>query len=202
LDKFGFLESLSPKLTPASSASLVPKKTASVAVIFHEGRDGEEVLLIRRAEREGDPWSGQVAFPGGMVSAVDGSFQDTARREALEEVGVDLSAGSAVFLGYMQEFRPHTKQVVVVPSVFKLVASSGLTPNQEEVASCEWASLTELAGEEARSSYLIPKSGGQIPFPCIVHRGLVIWGLTERILSGIIRSAKGQSGGVKSGATG
>jgi hypothetical protein len=74
---------------------------------------------------------------------------------------------------------------VVVPSIFKLVESSALTPNHE-VASYEWASLGELVGEEARSSHLIPKGGVQVPFPCIVHRGLVIWGMTERILSEII----------------
>ena len=185
-----FLDSLSPKLTAEASARPVPRKSASVAVIFRDAQDDEELLLIRRAEREGDPWSGQVAFPGGMVSPADKSFEDTAKREAVEEVGVDLSGGAAVFRGYMRDFRARTKEVVVVPSVFKLVAASSvLTPNQE-VASCEWASLGELAGEEARSSYLIPKGGGQIPFPCIVHRGLVVWGMTERILSTIIRGRR------------
>jgi len=186
LTNVSFLDSLSRKLTAESSARLVPRKSASVAVIFRDAQDDEEVLLIRRAEREGDPWSGQVAFPGGMVSAADRSFEDTAMREAAEEVGVDLSGGAAIFRGYMRDLRARTKEVVVVPAVFKLVSLSSLKPNQE-VASCEWASLGELASEEARSSYLIPRSGGQIPFPCIVHRGLVIWGLTERILSGIIR---------------
>ena len=202
-----FLDSLSPKLTAEATARLVPRKSASVAVIFRDAQDDEEVLLIRRAEREGDPWSGQVAFPGGMVGPADKTFEDTAKREAAEEVGVDLSNRAAVFRGYMRDFRARTKEVVVVPSVFKLVASSSsqLTPNQEEVASCEWASLGELAGEEARSSYLIPKGGGQIPFPCIVHRGLVIWGMTEKILSVIIRgrtdaAATGLQG--KSSATG
>jgi 8-oxo-dGTP pyrophosphatase MutT (NUDIX family) len=173
-------------------------------VIFRDTQDEEEALLIRRAEREGDPWSGQVAFPGGMVSQADKSFEDTAKREAAEEVGIDLSSGAAVFRGYMRDFTPRTKEVVVVPSVFKLVESSTLTPNRE-VASCEWASLGELAGEVARSSYLIPKGGGQIPSPCIVHRGLVIWGMTERILSEIIggrtdAATTGLQG--KSGATG
>jgi 8-oxo-dGTP pyrophosphatase MutT (NUDIX family) len=191
-------------LTAEASARLVPRKSASVAVIFRDAQDDEEVLLIRRSEREGDPWSGQVAFPGGMVSPADKSFEDTAKREAVEEVGVDLSGGAAVFHGYMRDFRARTKEVVVVPSVFKLVAASTPTPNQE-VASYEWASLGELAGEEARSSYLVPKGGGQVPFPCIVHRGLVVWGMTERILSTIIRgrrdaAASGLQG--KSSATG
>jgi hypothetical protein len=61
-----------------------------------------------------------------------------------------------------------------------------LTPNAE-VAACDWASIKELTGEAAQSSYLLPRSRDEIPFPCIVHRGLVIWGLTERILSALIR---------------
>jgi 8-oxo-dGTP pyrophosphatase MutT (NUDIX family) len=193
LTKGSFLDSLSPRLTGDVPVRLVPRRSAGVAVIFRDVQDDEEVLLIRRAEREGDPWSGQVAFPGGMVSATDKSFEDTAKREAAEEVGLDLSQGAAEFIGYMRDFKARTREVVVVPSVFKLVASSALTPNGE-VTSCEWASLRELAGEEARSSYLIPRSGGEIPFPCIVHRGLVIWGMTERVLSAILRGRKDAGG--------
>ena len=197
-----FLDSLSPKLSAESPARLVRKKSASVAVIFWDAQGDEEVLLIRRAEREDDPWSGQVAFPGGMVSAEDESFEETARREAAEEVGVDLSGGAAVFRGYMRDFKARTREVTVVPSVFKLAGPSEVTPNAE-VASHEWASLGQLAAEEARSSYLIPRGGGQIPFPCIVHHGLVIWGLTERILSGILRGRTGVGAEAqKPGATG
>jgi len=181
------LDSLATKLSPETRSRLVPKKSASVAVILRNAQASPEVLLIRRAERKDDPWSGQAAFPGGMVSAADKSFEGTAKREAMEEVGVDLSGGAAVFLGYMREFRAHTKEIVVVPSVFKLLGSPAVNPNGE-VATYEWASLTELAGEASRSSYVIPRSGGQIPFACIVYHSLVIWGLTERILSGIIRS--------------
>ena len=181
-----FLDSLLPGLVREHTARLAPGRSAGVAVIFRMSSDGyEEVLLIRRAEREGDPWSGQVAFPGGMVGAQDGSFEDTAKRETLEEVGVDLSKGAAVFLGYMGEFKARTREVAVVPSVFKLIATSSVRLNRE-VASFEWASLVELARDEARSTYLHDKSGAKIAFPSLVHRGLVIWGLTERILSVIM----------------
>jgi len=190
LTRENFLDSLSPNLTHQDPVRLPPGRSAGVAVIFRSSHDDEEeVLLIRRAEREGDPWSGQVAFPGGMVSAADRSFEETARREAAEEVGVDLSKGAAVFLGYMREFKARTREVVVVPSVFKLIAASAVTPN-EEVASCEWVSLRELATKEARSTYFHSKSGTAIPFPSLVHRGLVIWGLTERILSAIFEDRK------------
>ena len=51
-----------------------------------------------------------------------------------------------------------------------------------------WVSLRELAKKEARSAHLLRRGGMEIPFPSLVHKGLVIWGLTERILSAIIRN--------------
>ena len=190
-----FLNSLSASLAREHPAGFVPRESASVAVVFQDPGDEEQVLLIRRAEREGDPWSGQVAFPGGMVSAGDGSFEETARRETAEEVGVDLSSGPASFLGYMRELKARTRDVVVVPSVFKLTAPATVTPNKE-VASYEWVALRSLARRDARSTYLLRRNGAEVPFPSYIHRGLVIWGLTERILSTIIgdRTGAGDDG--------
>ena len=66
---------------------------ASVALIVRDRRL-PSVLLIRRAERTGDPWSGQVAFPGGKKQEGDLTARDTAVRETMEEVGIDLSRSS------------------------------------------------------------------------------------------------------------
>ena len=189
MTKWGFIGSFSPKLTRDEPAQLVPRKSAGVAVIFRSNKGEEEVLLIRRAERKGDPWSGQVAFPGGMVSPTDRSFEETARRETVEEVGIDLTPRAGVFLGYMRELKVRVREVVVVPSVFRLdVAVAVILSN--EVAAYEWVSLGKLASDEARSTYLLHRDGEAIAFPSFVHQGLVIWGLTERILSAIIRNRK------------
>ena len=131
MTKESFLDSLSPRLTGVETARLVPKESASVAVIFRNLDGGEEaVLLIRRAEREGDPWSGQVAFPGGMVSVADESFEATARRETLEEVGIDLSPKTAAFLGYMRELKARMREVVVCP--VRLQAGSGFQSDAQQ----------------------------------------------------------------------
>jgi len=185
LVKGSFLDSLAPRLTWEQPAPLVPRESAGVAAIFRDLGHGEEVLLITRAERKGDPWSGQVAFPGGMVSAADASFEETARRETLEEIGIDLALDAA-FLGYMGERRARMRDVVVVPSVFRVAAAPRLTLNSE-VASYEWVPLESLASRKARSTYLLRRENAEIPFPSLVHGGLVIWGLTERILSSVIQ---------------
>ena len=89
------------KLGRSEPIGKIQGDTAAVAVIF--GRAGS-FLLIRRVERPDDPWSGQVAFPGGRVEPEDASFSETACREAREEVGLDLKAKATV-LGIHGKFR-------------------------------------------------------------------------------------------------
>jgi 8-oxo-dGTP pyrophosphatase MutT (NUDIX family) len=187
LTKASFIESLSSTLTKVEPARLVRRKSAGVAVIFRNLGGEEEVLIITRAERKDDPWSGQAAFPGGMAGPTDGSFEETARRETAEEVGIDLSNG-AVFLGYMRELNTRMGDIEVVPSVYHLEAPAAVTLSGE-VASYKWVRLEDLAAMEARSTFVLHRGGLEIRFPSLVHQGLVIWGLTERILSAIIRKS-------------
>jgi 8-oxo-dGTP pyrophosphatase MutT (NUDIX family) len=48
-----------------------------------------QLLLIKRAKREGDPWSGDIALPGGHVELEEDDFQAVCR-ETQEEIGLDL----------------------------------------------------------------------------------------------------------------
>ena len=65
---------------------------AAVALILLPTSDGDlEALFIKRAEVEGDPWSGQMAFPGGRRDPVDDDLLATAARATLEETGIDLA---------------------------------------------------------------------------------------------------------------
>jgi 8-oxo-dGTP pyrophosphatase MutT (NUDIX family) len=187
MDQRRFLDSLRPRLVSDPLTRMVPRETAAVAVIFLVEKGRERILLIRRAERDGDPWSNHMAFPGGMVGPEDSSFEETAKREANEEVGVDLSPDSASFLGYMLRLKARLRDVTVVPAVFELNSRPELKPNNE-VASCEWALMEDLAREDARSTYLVkgPLSKEEVTQPALVHHGNVIWGLTERIISAII----------------
>ena len=75
--------------------------SAAVAMVLREGPQGVEALFIERARRDGDPWSGQMAFPGGRWETVDGSLRETAARETFEELSVDLS--DSPYLGYLGE---------------------------------------------------------------------------------------------------
>src|SRR3989442_10873051 len=84
---------------------------------------GLEALFIRRAQRADDPWSGQVALPGGRRDAGDADLFATAVRETREETGIDLAGAER--LGRLDDLYPRTPTlppVVVRPFVFALVA--------------------------------------------------------------------------------
>jgi 8-oxo-dGTP pyrophosphatase MutT (NUDIX family) len=170
----------------------VERETAAVAVIIRSAPTGEEVLLIRRAVREGDPWSGDAAFPGGRVEAQDGSFRDAAVREALEEVGVDLAA-TARFLGCMHQFQAKRMGIWVVPVVFLLTGPVAIRANSE-VSSYFWVPFPELLAPENRSIFRLARGDEVMTFPSLELRGYVVWGLTERILSSLAGLADGGTG--------
>ena len=160
------------------------RRLAAVAVVF--GPDPDSVLLIRRAEREGDRWSGQMAFPGGRWSPDDRDLQVTAQRETREEVGVDLS--SARLLGQLDDSAPRSSNlppVIVRPFVFVLAERVPLAANHE-VASARWVSLDQLMAEAVYRPFDFEAAGVRMRFPGYHLAEGVVWGMTERILTPVL----------------
>jgi 8-oxo-dGTP pyrophosphatase MutT (NUDIX family) len=158
-------------------------KFAAVSIIVRD-TESPSVLLIKRAERMGDPWSGQIAFPGGRAQSGDLTARDTAIRETMEEVGIDLSRG-AEFLGYGASAATHTGNMEVVPAVFMLREAADVKPN-EEVASYQWVDLGDLAAPQSQSTYQLNYGGKPVSMPAYAVGGYVVWGLTYRILSTVL----------------
>jgi 8-oxo-dGTP pyrophosphatase MutT (NUDIX family) len=156
---------------------------AAVSMVIRE-RQSPSVLLIKRAEREGDPWSGQIAFPGGKMQAQDRTAKDTAIRETLEEVGFDLNR-SGGFLGYGPVTTTHTGTMDVVPSVFELKEGVQISSN-EEVASYRWVALKDLLSPASRSSFRLNFQGNAVQMPAYAVGDYVVWGLTYRILNSVL----------------
>lgn len=156
----------------------------SVALILSPGRSGPDILLIRRAEREGDPWSGHIGLPGGRRDPGDADRLAVALRETREEV--DVSLGPEHLLGELDDLHPRTPTlppVCIRPFVFGLQERPAARPS-EEVAACYWLPLEDLLSRAATSEVRI--GAELVPVPCFrPAEDIVIWGLTYRILLGL-----------------
>jgi 8-oxo-dGTP pyrophosphatase MutT (NUDIX family) len=151
---------------------------AAVAMIFRTRHGALQLLLVKRAVVEGDPWSGDMAFPGGKRMKGDCSIMDTVVREVQEETGIDLRA--CRHLGSMETVYSMVRPSLgVLPIVFLRDSDSEIRMN-EELVSYQWVDLEVLhtSREEATvkgrdvSAYRI--------------EGEVVWGLTYRIIEGLL----------------
>lgn len=163
-----------------------PYGEAAVAVILRPSAiSGAELLLIRRAEREGDPWSGQIGLPGGRIDPADPSLEATAIRETYEEVGIDLVRAGEI-LGPLDELRPrtpHLPPIIVRPFVAVVHEAVELRPNRE-VAEARWVAVDALLAPTARIQTAVTVRGMTFHVEAFQHEAFIVWGMTERILTG------------------
>jgi len=161
-----------------------PYFEAAVALVLRAAAsDGVELLFIKRAAREDDPWSGQIALPGGRREPGDVSLEATAVRETLEEVAMDLRR-DGVLAGALDELRPRTPvlpPVIVRPFVATVTRDATLVPN-EEVAELFWAPLDVILDAGSIRETEITVRAIRTRRPAIHYQGHVIWGMTERII--------------------
>ncbi|MGN6393758.1 MAG: NUDIX hydrolase [Gemmatimonadales bacterium] len=157
---------------------------AAVALILVPAPDA--MLLIRRAERQGDPWSGHMALPGGRQEPPDRDLTATAIRETAEEVGLRLSP--ADLIGGLDDVIPRTPMlppIAVRPFVFTLPARPPLAPNPE-VASAGWVLLDHLLHPETYHSARVEIRGAPRDFPAYRVEDSIVWGMTERIVTSLL----------------
>jgi 8-oxo-dGTP pyrophosphatase MutT (NUDIX family) len=159
---------------------------AAVAVIVVPNPDA--ILLIRRSERVGDPWSGHLALPGGRQDPLDGDLLQTARRETLEEVGIQLQAADLVAsLELVVPRTPVLPPISILPFVFLLPTRPQVTLNSE-VASTAWVELDHLLLPTTRGRVSLDVAGASRLVDAYQIEHGVVWGLTERILTSFLRT--------------
>ena len=157
---------------------------AAVSLVIR-GNHHLELLLIKRARSERDPWSGHMALPGGRRDPEDGSTLDTSVRETREETGLDLSE-LGVHLGPLEEVAtasPRLPKLTIAPFVFGVPSNAEAWVASSEIEAIHWVTLDALRTPDNQGSLEIPLPGGPRSFPCYNVVGEVVWGLTHRILS-------------------
>ncbi|MEO7985954.1 MAG: CoA pyrophosphatase [Gemmatimonadales bacterium] len=163
---------------------------AAVAVMLVPSPDS--LLLIRRARREGDPWSGHMALPGGRCDPQDSDLIATVIREVGEEVGISLERGQLITaLDDVVPQHPTLPPVAVRPHLFLLPARPSLTLNLE-VSEAVWVPLDRLLSSQTFQSVQIETSTGPRDFPAYRLGSGVVWGMTERILTALLDEIRRQ----------
>jgi 8-oxo-dGTP pyrophosphatase MutT (NUDIX family) len=171
------VETLSQSLKPVSA---VDEADAAVAVLLQLATAEVQVLLVERKIRRSDPWSGQMAFPGGKRDPDDHDIVHTVVRETREETRIDL-AHDGRFLGALETMQSTVRpELQVTPFVALLEKPSPIVLN-EELEGYLWVSL-----QEVRNSETVAKlPAGAVP--AYLVEGHVVWGLTYRILQSLFR---------------
>ena len=160
---------------------------AAVALVIR-ARPQLDFLLIKRAEHERDPWSGQMALPGGRWERDDPGLLHTAIRETLEETGVDL-AGAGVPIGRLSDVEPASPRLPrmrIAPYVFAVPEATEARVASRELADVHWIPIDVLADATTASTTRIHFSGFSKTFPSYHVAGEHVWGLTHRILTAFL----------------
>lgn len=180
---------LNERLDPLESLVIGPehRKQAAVALILREAPADASVLIIKRAEREGDPWSGHLALPGGRAQPEDPDLLATAARETFEEIGLDLCPGSS-FLGKLPVLNPRNPglpETEITPFVALAPPAVTLRINHE-VADAFWVSVGNLKREGLSETWSMRFGEIIRKWPAYPSEGGPIWGITERILTNFL----------------
>ncbi|MDU0459884.1 MAG: CoA pyrophosphatase [Geobacteraceae bacterium] len=155
---------------------------ASVALIVRQLSDDMEILFIQRAAHHLDPWSGHIAFPGGKCEKGEQVCQ-TARRETLEEIGIDLE--DDWYLGRLSDIVGTNLPVWVSCCVYGTGNRISVPVLSEEVSDAFWIRLSDVRdrGRHQLSPVAFDDRFFEVPAIRLPGEGKpVLWGITYRLV--------------------
>ncbi|MDB4907844.1 MAG: hydrolase [Gemmatimonadetes bacterium] len=164
-------------------------RLAAIACVLRSGAGGvPELLMIKRAEVERDPWSGHIACPGGRHEPGDRDLEATALRETWEETGVDIARNGRV-LGTLDDLHPRTPSL---PAILIRPYVAVVRPDVEIVASPEvaeafWVPLDALRERARWGQGVVNVRGVEREVSTFTHDSYTVWGLTERVLRNLMQ---------------
>ena len=162
-------------------------RRAAVALLVERNGAGDRILFIERATHPGDPWSGNIGFPGGKVEGDDRGPRQAAERETMEELGVDLSGST--YLGRLSDLNGAHLAVLLSCFVYCVPPNLAFSPS-EEVKDAFWVNVADLVDPARHAMHQFTFSGDQFESPCIrlpFDDKPVLWGLTYRLVMGFLK---------------
>ncbi|MFP4474995.1 MAG: NUDIX hydrolase [Desulfatibacillaceae bacterium] len=164
---------------------------AGIAVVLAERHGAPHVLCVRRAKQRGDPWSGDMACPGGRAGTGEGA-RAAAVRESFEEAGLDLAIATSP--GKLSDVPTRTHErlalMAVEPHVFTIDSRPELSLNRE-LTKAVWVPLAVLANPENRGAMTWRFAGVDWRTPCCDYGEYRLWGLTLIVLDELVYALSG-----------
>lgn len=187
-----FLEPLLGSLDSVEAYDLAPHRVpppaggprAAVLMLFGEGPQGPDVLLVERASTLRNH-AGQVAFPGGRIDPGDAGPLGAALREAEEETGLD-PAGVVPLALLPELFIPPSGFVVTPVLGYWAEPSAVHAVDPAETAAVVRVPVADLVDPANRITVHHP-SGHR--GPAFLVAGVLVWGFTGGLLSGLLDRA-------------
>ena len=167
----------------------LPSKRAAVAISVRSGVSGPEILMIQRAVRQGDPWSGHMGFPGGRKDESDASDMACAKRETREEIGFDLDIYGELVCQLSDVntgWRADRPEMLVAPFVFK-VGSTPVFDLNHEVDDTLWVPLSFLLNDANRSRHQWDWRGEVLESDAFTFDDRLIWGLSLMMIDELLQ---------------
>ena len=166
-----------------------PSKRAAVAITVRSGVSGPEILMIQRAVRQGDPWSGHMGFPGGRKDESDARDMACAKRETREEIGFDLDIYGELVCQLSDVntgWRADRPEMLVAPFVFK-VGSTPVFELNHEVDDTLWVPLSFLLNDANRSRHQWDWRGEVLESDAFTFDDRLIWGLSLMMIDELLQ---------------
>lgn len=162
-----------------------PTRLAAIALVLRPGANDEpELLMIKRAEVERDPWSGHIACPGGRMEPSDRDLAHTAMRETWEETGVDLEHDGRI-LGTLDDIAPRTPTLppLVIRPFVAIVKPEVTIVQNLEVAEAFWVPMSAIRATTQWGRGAVAIRGvGDREVDVFRYGAYTVWGLTHRAL--------------------
>ena len=156
---------------------------AAVAMVRARGPE-ESILLIRRTERAGDPWSGHWSFPGGRRDPRDPDLLHTALRELAEECAILLTPDQLeAALPATSVGRLLGPRMLVAPFVFSVEHELPTIADPEEAAETLWLPVRILRDPTRHAVQSVPGMPPEMQFPGIDLHGVPLWGFTYKLVT-------------------
>lgn len=159
-------------------------RLSGVAAIFHANEVGDTALFLIERQTYKGVHSGQIAFPGGKYEEIDGSLEQTARRETFEEIGV--SPQQLVLINSLTKVYIPPSRFLVQPFMFVLLKESSIIKDSREVKSIIQLPISKLLDDQTLQYGNMEVAYGvnmKTPYFAIEHHK--IWGATAMMLSEI-----------------